>query len=47
MIYVSCNSATLANDLRAFDGYDIRSVQVIDFYPGTGHEESVVVMDRR
>lgn len=47
VIYVSCNSATLANDLKAFDGYDIRSVQVIDFYPGTGHEESVVVMDRR
>ena len=41
VIYVSCNSA------RAFDGYDIRLVQVIDFYPGTGHEESVVVMDRR
>lgn len=48
VVYVSCNSQSLAWDLKAFMGkYTISSVRVLDFYPGSGHEETVVVLDRR
>ena len=46
VIYVSCNSASLASDLRRFqDAYELTMLQVLDFYPGSGHEESVAVLD--
>lgn len=46
IIYVSCNSVTLARDLALFDGYNIDKVKVFDFYPGTSHVETVVLMSR-
>ena len=48
IIYVSCNSATLAYDLKSLcESYEIESIQVIDFYPGSGHEETVVILNRK
>ena len=47
VIYVSCNSATLAYDLKAFSSYEIEKVKVFDFYPGSGHEETVVILRHR
>ena len=46
IIYVSCNPATLARDLKAFDslGYKTKSVHPIDMFPHTEHVESVVLM---
>lgn len=48
VIYVSCDSVTLARDLRKFtsEGYSPITGQVFDLYPQTSHYESAVVLDR-
>lgn len=48
IIYVSCNSATLARDihrLRTY-GYVTEIVQLFDLYPQTTHVETIVLMSR-
>ncbi|MFX1517726.1 MAG: 23S rRNA (uracil(1939)-C(5))-methyltransferase RlmD [Promethearchaeota archaeon] len=44
LIYVSCNPATLARDLKLFceGGYKIDQVQPVDMFPHTPHIETVV-----
>jgi 23S rRNA (uracil1939-C5)-methyltransferase len=44
MIYVSCDPATLARDLRALiaSGYAIQSITLADLFPQTFHLETVV-----
>ena len=46
IIYVSCNSSTLSRDAGRMTGYKIMKASVFDFYPGTGHDESALVLDR-
>ena len=48
IIYVSCDPATLARDIRILSeaGYIIESVQPIDMFPWTAHVETVVLMSR-
>lgn len=48
IVYVSCDSVTLARDLRKFiqQGYSPIRVKVFDFYPQTFHQETVLVLDR-
>ncbi|SHI65169.1 23S rRNA (uracil(1939)-C(5))-methyltransferase RlmD [Parasporobacterium paucivorans] len=48
MVYVSCNPATLARDLKYMtaQGYEVREVQPVDNFPGTVHVESVVLLSR-
>lgn len=48
-IYVSCNPATLARDLKVFNnnGYDIIKTQPVDMFPQTTHIESVTKLVRR
>lgn len=44
IVYVSCDSATLARDLRILcdGGYEIEKVRAVDQFPHTGHIETVV-----
>ena len=48
IVYVSCDVATQARDLRALgeSGYGIDQVQVFDMFPNTAHVETVVSLDR-
>ncbi|WP_056989337.1 23S rRNA (uracil(1939)-C(5))-methyltransferase RlmD [Lacticaseibacillus camelliae] len=48
MVYVSCNPATLARDLKALAafGYHAKQTQPVDMFPQTTSIESVTVLDR-
>ena len=41
LIYVSCNPATLARDIRRLDRYRVRSIRGFDMFPQTAHVETV------
>lgn len=48
MVYVSCDSATLARDLAYLcqRGFHLEKVQVVDMFPSTVHVETVVLMSK-
>lgn len=48
VVYVSCDPATLARDLRIFvdGGFDLIEIQPVDMFPHTQHIECVTVLDR-
>ena len=49
VVYVSCDSATLARDLKYLceNGYEIRKVRGVDQFPETVHIETVVGLHRK
>ena len=46
VVYVSCNSSTLARDVGYLveNGYEVGEVQPVDMFPWTGHVESIILM---
>ena len=48
VVYVSCDPATLANDLSIFADhqYSVKEITPVDLFPRTAHVESVVVMSK-
>ncbi len=48
VVYVSCNPATLARDLRilADGGFKVQEAQPVDMFSMTGHVETVVLLQR-
>lgn len=47
LVYVSCDPATLARDVRTLidGGYRVRSLTGLDLFPSTAHVEAVCVLD--
>lgn len=49
IVYVSCNPATLARDLKILDelGYKTMKIQPVDMFPMTAHVECVALINRK
>ena len=49
VVYVSCDSATLARDLKILceNGYELKRVRAVDQFCHTVHTESVCLMERK
>lgn len=48
IVYVSCDSATLARDVKYLreNGYELERVKAVDMFPHTGHVETVTLLQR-
>ena len=48
VVYVSCDSATLARDMKYLcgNGYEVRKVRAVDMFPMTVHVETVVLLSK-
>lgn len=49
VVYVSCDPATLARDLKVFTefGYKTEKIQPVDLFPRTAHVETVVLLSHK
>ena len=48
VVYVSCNSSTLARDVKYLEerGYETERVRCVDMFPHSGHVETVVLLSK-
>lgn len=48
LLYLSCNPATLARDLKVLSGaFAVRTLKAFDFFPHTPHIETLVALSRK
>jgi 23S rRNA (uracil1939-C5)-methyltransferase len=46
-VYISCDPATLARDLRGLGaGWRVAALKAFDLFPQTAHVETVAVLER-
>ncbi|HFU4026341.1 TPA: 23S rRNA (uracil(1939)-C(5))-methyltransferase RlmD [Streptococcus suis] len=48
IVYISCNAATMARDIKLYEelGYRLTKVRPVDLFPNTHHVECVVLLQR-
>ena len=48
VVYVSCDPATLARDIKLFEGlsYKVQAVTPVDMFPRTSHVETVALLSK-
>ncbi len=47
LVYISCDPATLARDLRGLgEGWRLSALRAFDLFPQTAHVETVAVLER-
>jgi len=46
VVYVSCNPATLARDLKMLEGFDVHDICVVDMFPRTANVECCCLLVR-
>jgi 23S rRNA (uracil1939-C5)-methyltransferase len=48
VLYVSCHPATMVRDLKEIlTAYEIKSIYLIEFFPGTYHFEAAIILNKR
>ena len=49
VVYVSCDSSTLARDVKYLceNGYEVKRVRPVDMFPMSGHVETVCLLGNR
>jgi len=49
IVYVSCDLATVARDVKRFleEGYELEHIEASDLFPNTAHVETLVVMESK
>ena len=46
LVYISCNPATLARDLKVLteEAFEIKKIKLVDMFPQTSHVETCVLL---
>ena len=47
VIYISCDPATLARDIKRLESYEVKRASAVDMFPRTRHVECVVLLNRK
>lgn len=48
IVYISCNPATLARDLKLYgEQYEVKKIQPVDLFPQTAHVEAVTLLVKK
>jgi 23S rRNA (uracil1939-C5)-methyltransferase len=47
IVYVSCDLATVARDVKRFleEGYSLEHIEACDLFPNTAHVETLVILE--
>jgi 23S rRNA (uracil1939-C5)-methyltransferase len=47
VVYISCDPATLARDIKLLENYDVKRVCAVDMFPRTKHIEVITKLERK
>ena len=47
IVYISCDPATLARDIRRLEGYSVEKICIVDMFPRTANVECCCLLNRR